>query len=110
MRVEAVRAGGDDALHAIAIEQGDVLQRLHLEEEFVAGAPGGVAGAAFLLARAPRISRLAAFRMRTKALVILRARSSNDPAQPTQNSTSGTSPVAAKEDIVGTCVLIGNDE
>ena len=44
----------------------------------------------------------AAFKMRTKALVILRARSSNEPAQPTQNSTSGVSPLASISAMVGT--------
>ena len=44
-RVEAVRALGDDLLHAHAVEHLDVRHRQHLEQVLVAGAAGRVAGA-----------------------------------------------------------------
>ncbi len=50
-RVEAVGAGGDDLLHAVAVEGLDVGLRLHLEQELVPDAPGDIAGAALFLAQ-----------------------------------------------------------
>ena len=44
-RVEAVRALGDDLLHAHRVEGLDVLGCEHLEQVLVAGAAGGIAGA-----------------------------------------------------------------
>ena len=49
-RIEAVRALGDDLLHAVAVERLDVLLRERLEEVFVAQAARGVAIAGLLLA------------------------------------------------------------
>ena len=49
-RVEAVRAGGDDLAHAVAIQGLDVALGQHLEQELVADAAGRVAVARFLAA------------------------------------------------------------
>ena len=49
-RVEAVRAGDDDLGGADLVERLDVLLGQHLEEELVAGAAGGVAGAGLAVA------------------------------------------------------------
>ena len=52
MRVEAVRAGGDDRPlpHPVAVERLDVARREHLEDVVVAHPPRRVAGARLLLA------------------------------------------------------------
>jgi CRP/FNR family transcriptional regulator len=47
--IEAVGAGGDDLLHGVIVQHLDILVGRHLEEEFVAGSAGGVAGAEFFL-------------------------------------------------------------
>ena len=49
-RVEAVRAGDDDLRRLDLVEHLDVLHRLHLEEELVAGAARRIAGAGLALA------------------------------------------------------------
>ena len=50
-RIHAMRAGGNDLLGANFIQDFDIGLRLHLVEEFVAGAAGRVAGAGFVLAQ-----------------------------------------------------------
>src|SRR5580704_15814555 len=47
-RVEAVRAGGDDLLHLIAVERGDVFLGQLLKQEFVADSACRVARALLL--------------------------------------------------------------
>src|SRR5262249_18863854 len=49
-RVQAVRAGRDDLLHAGPVQRLDVGLGLHLEQHFVAAAPRRVAGAALAVA------------------------------------------------------------
>ena len=49
-RVEAVRTGGDDLAHAVAIQGFDVALGQHLEQELVADAAGRVSAAGFLAA------------------------------------------------------------
>nr|GFD53629.1 hypothetical protein [Tanacetum cinerariifolium] len=49
--IEAVRAGRHDFLDAVAVHRGDVLHGLHLKQKLVAGALGGVTGAAFFEAQ-----------------------------------------------------------
>ena len=50
-RVEAVRAGDDDLASLDLVEDFDVLHRLHLEQELIAGATCGIARARLALAQ-----------------------------------------------------------
>src|SRR5690606_19271061 len=49
--IEAVGAGRYDLFYAIAIQQLYIILGHHLENKFIAGPAGGIAGAAFLLAQ-----------------------------------------------------------
>ena len=91
-RVEAVRAVRDDLGDPDGVHRLDVLLRERLEQELVAHPPGGVAGAELPRARGSRTRpRLAASSSAT-ARQISRARSSNEPAHPTQYRYSGAAP------------------
>lgn len=46
-RVETVRTGGNDVFHFVTIEHLNVHHRLHLEEEFVSSALGGISRTPF---------------------------------------------------------------
>ena len=74
--------------------------REHLIEILVAHAARGIAVAVLFLAEDRELDA-AACRMRANATVIFFARSSNEPMQPTQNSTSGRSPRSTSSAIVG---------
>src|SRR5574337_2202982 len=50
-RIEAVRAGGDDLLDAVAVQYGDVLPGQRLEEEFVSDPAGRIARASLLFSQ-----------------------------------------------------------
>ena len=84
-RVEAMGARRDNFLDLVAVERLDVFLRHHLEQHFIADAPGKVAGAFFLHAQNRRSRTPALCRILTRLVDTFLDRSSNEPAQPTQN-------------------------
>ena len=98
-RVEAVRAGGHDLLHTVPLKDGHVLGSLLLEQELLADAARGIAGAGLLAAEAgePDAGLLEQRGGRPRRLRI--APGSVAPAQPTQNRYSKSDAVAAKRDV-----------
>jgi len=82
-RVEAVRALGDDLLHAHAVEHLDVLHGQHLEDVLV---PERRAGSPVHISDGPRMAKSRPARCMSLAVawVTFLFLSSNEPAQPTQ--------------------------
>ena len=83
-RVEAVRALGDDLLHAHAVEHLDVRHGEHLEQVLVAAAAGASRPCTSRWGRGWPPSMPARFSSLAMAWVTFLFLSSNEPAQPTQ--------------------------
>ena len=97
-RVEAVRAGRDDRLHAalllVAVERRGVLLGEHREEELVAGAPRGIARAGLLLPEDREVDARLLQQLRRRARDLLRAIVvARRAADPVEHRRVGFSPI-----------------